>query len=185
MRSTATIVLTLIGAACTASTGIYTENEEKQQQQHQQQIDSNSPRIINGPIYSQNNRRSLPRYYYPTYPEYSNAGYGANGYAAQSGYNGYPMQQTGAMSNVHKEQSLFGSITYNLLSLSSKLILYVCHTGTFLLQCLLLMFFGGAFTTTICAYTSFCDGILYKNQVSESRVERSPISRLPSSPSEV
>lgn len=150
------IILCLVGTMCTGAFVPQSEDVGKQQHSITQK-----PMTMNGPNYSggqDNHRISSSLHYYPTYPEYTNNGYGAannKGYAIQSGYEGYLMPTM--LSEQKNTQWSAGNVAFSLLPLSSRLILYGARAGSFLLHFTLLMLMGGVFTTLICTFTPICD----------------------------
>ncbi|XP_015597667.1 uncharacterized protein LOC107268918 [Cephus cinctus] len=111
------------------------------------------------------NQLQSSQYYYPTYPEYTEPGY-----AVQSGYEGYLVP---AVPTKDSQSSRWTSVIMsNLIPISRFALSYGTRAGYYILNLLLLLLVGGAFTTSICTFTPFCTitflGLgLSKNEVRE------------------
>lgn len=94
------------------------------------------------------NQPTINRYIYPSYPEYGN-----NGYAIQTGYEGYLVPAVLPQQNT---DSWIDEIGTSLFPSSEEILLYGIRAGIYLLHFLFAIILGGAFTTMICTFTPVC-----------------------------
>nr|XP_034173051.1 uncharacterized protein LOC117600996 [Osmia lignaria] len=112
------------------------------------------------------------RYHYPTYPEYGN-----NGYAIQTGYEGYLVPAVVPQQNT--DSAWITEIGTSLLPFSDEILLYGIRAGAYLLHFLFAIILGGAFTTVVCTFTPICTisfigfGFTNNHQVKEQVAELS------------
>ncbi|XP_043469061.1 uncharacterized protein LOC122502837 [Leptopilina heterotoma] len=143
-------------------------NDNTQIAQNYEQFPNNGiPSENNARIFSQEDLTFPARYFYPTYPEYSEYRY------APSGYNGAVIKLP-----IPTEQPISSWTTAlaKLIPISSFALLYSAKAGILLSSVLLILILGLVFTTTICTFTPLCTIsfpalALTRNQIKEQVAE--------------
>lgn len=131
--------------------------------QNYEQMSNNRIPLENGRIFSQEDLSFPARYFYPTYPEYTDYRY-QNSYNAPVGKLAIPAEQP---------ISSWTSAWTKLIPISSFALLYGAKAGIFIFSLLLILILGVIFTTTVCTFTPLCmisfPGLaLTRNQVSDN-----------------
>lgn len=161
------VSLILIGSVLGGRISRQMTNDNTEIAQNYERISNNGiPSENNARIYSQENLSFPARYFYPTYPEYSEYRY------PSTGYNGAVIKLP-----IPTEQPISSWTTAltKLIPISSFALLYGAKAGILISSVLLIMVLGLIFTTTICTFTPLCTIsfpalALTRNQVSDNIV---------------
>lgn len=119
--------------------GVATSSINNQEQSHYSPI-------------AKGNQAVASRYFYPSYPEYT------NGYVMQTGYENY-LVPTSLQTQTANAFSAVDVVT-SLLPFSSEILVYGARAGAYLVHFLFSILVGGLFMTLLCMYTSICTNYL-------------------------
>ncbi|KAK2576907.1 hypothetical protein KPH14_005529 [Odynerus spinipes] len=148
----ALIIAVLIGSGLAGSIVKRSDNGQQSQPQQQSQQSTSTQNQISNQLQtypsSQGNQLPSMQYQYPSYPEYSDSGYGL-----RSGLEGYLVPITTSSHDKHEWSS--GLVT-SLIPFASNVMTYGAQVGTYLLHFLLALVVGGVVTTLVCTFTPVC-----------------------------
>lgn len=149
----ALIIVMLVGSGLAGSIVQRSENVQQTQPPQQPQEPETSPdQVANSQLqtYPSSQGSQLPpiQYQYPSYPEYSN-----NGYGVRSGLEGYLVPIPAPSQDKYDWST--GFVT-SLIPLASNVMTYGAQVGTYLLHFVLALAVGGVIAALVCTFTSIC-----------------------------